>query len=106
MQTLTEIRGGFQATREFGFDVPNLFPGLKAVDGAVLVVRIDDPRRLYLSSLAKVLIGAAKGGIKTAIVVKGKMATAMPIMNLWMMVDEGQELKAQVKLERAIRTGV
>lgn len=106
MQTSQGYRGGFKADRDFGFSIPKLFPGLEPVDGVVLIVRIDNPKNLNLYSLAKVLIHAANGGIKKAVVVKNGTAKVMPIMNLWMLVDEGQELKAQFKLERRIRTGV
>jgi hypothetical protein len=110
VQTLKGFRGGFKAEREFGFSIPAKFPNLEmtadSMDGAVLVVNIDNPRSLNLYQLAKVLIGAANGGIKTAVVVKGGLVKAMPISLLWLMVDEGQELNAQFKLESAIRTGV
>ncbi|MEU6704740.1 hypothetical protein [Streptomyces wuyuanensis] len=108
--TCAGLRGGFKAEREFGFQVPEMFPGLElpegALEGVVLVVEIDNPRRLNLGALARILIGAANGGIKNAVVVNQGQAKAIPLMNLWMLVDEGQELKAQYKLENAIRTGV
>ncbi|MEU5577797.1 hypothetical protein ABZ791_10655 [Streptomyces huasconensis] len=73
-----------------------------------MVVEISDPRRLNLYQLSRVLVGAAKGGVKTAVVDfchKG-LTTAVPLFNLFAMVDESARLKELSKLEKAIRTGV
>lgn len=105
------IRGGFKAEREFGFALAGRFPGLdlSEVDtqGVAMVVEIGDPRRLNLHQLSRVLVGAAKGGVKTAVInfrSKG-LATAIPLFNLFAMVDESARLKELRKLEAAIRTG-
>ncbi|MGW6597896.1 hypothetical protein [Streptomyces sp. NPDC055036] len=106
----TGLRGGFKADREFGFQLQELFPHLDLskvdTEGAALVVQIDNPRRLNLFQLSKVLIGAANGGVKTAVVVNEELATALPLFDLWMMVDGGRELKDMMRLESTIRTGV
>ncbi|MFF8367866.1 hypothetical protein ACF05W_03425 [Streptomyces lydicus] len=106
------IRGGFKAEREFGFQLESRFPDLDLsgadTEGVALVVEIDNPRRLNLYQLSKVLIGAAKGGIKTAVIdFSGKkLTTAIPLFNLFALVDENTQLKEMRKLEFAIRTGV
>ncbi|WP_338781758.1 hypothetical protein [Streptomyces sp. DG1A-41] len=108
------IRGGFKAEREFGFALAERFKttdlDLSGVDteGVALVIEIGDPRRLNLHQLSRVLVGAAKGGVKTAVIhfpSKG-LATAVPLFNLFAMVDENSRLKEMRKLEAAIRTGV
>ncbi|MEU9404760.1 hypothetical protein AB0E08_03455 [Streptomyces sp. NPDC048281] len=107
-----EFRGGFRAEREFGFALSSRFKGLDLsevdTEGVALIVEIDNPRRLNLFQLSKVLIGAAKGGVKTAVIeVKGReMVTAIPLFNLFALVDENAQLKELRKLEAAIRTGV
>ncbi|MEV5913355.1 hypothetical protein AB0M00_31195 [Streptomyces chartreusis] len=106
------IRGGFKAEREFGFALKGRFPGLDLsgvdTEGVAMVVEIGDPKRLNLHQLSRVLVGAAKGGVKTAIIDfrEKKMVTAVPLFNLFAMVDESTRLKEMRKLERAIRTGV
>ncbi|WAB08821.1 holliday junction resolvase [Streptomyces phage Success] len=106
------IRGGFKAEREFGFALEGRFPGLDLsgvdTEGVAMVVEIGDPKRLNLHQLSRVLVGAAKGGVKTAVInfrEKG-LTTAIPLFNLFAMVDESARLKELRKLERAIRTGV
>ncbi|WP_018565007.1 hypothetical protein [Streptomyces sp. PsTaAH-124] len=105
--------GGFQATREFGFALEKRFPDLDLTsvdtEGLALIVEITDTRRLNLFKLSKVLTAVAKGGVKTAVItVKDRpdFQKAVPLFNLFMMVDEGAQLKEMTKLERAIRTGV
>ncbi|MFE9442508.1 hypothetical protein ACFYO2_26730 [Streptomyces sp. NPDC006602] len=106
------IRGGFKAEREFGFALEGRFPGLDLsgvdTEGVAMVVEISDPKRLNLHQLSRVLVGAAKGGVKTAVIDfqnKG-LTTAVPLFNLFAMVDENARLKELRKLEKAIRTGV
>lgn len=107
-----ELRGGFKAEREFGFSLGTRFPTLDLsevdTEGVALVVEIDNPRRLNLFQLSRVLIGAAKGGVRTAVIdfTGRKMATAIPLFNLFALVDENAQLKELRKLEAAIRTGV
>lgn len=111
--TTTQIvRGGFKAEREFGFALEKRFEGLDLshvdTEGVAVVVVIADPRRLNLQQLSRVLVGAAKGGVKTAVIdipEKG-LRKAIPVFNLFAMVDESTRLKELQKLERAIRTGV
>jgi hypothetical protein len=106
------IRGGFKADREFGFALAGRFPGLDLsgvdTEGVALVVEVGDPRRLNLHQLSRVLVGAAKGGVRTAVIhFPGKgLTTAIPIFNLFAMVDETSQLRELRKLETAIRTGV
>jgi hypothetical protein len=106
------LRGGFKAEREFGFQLETRFPGLDLsgvdAEGVVIVVEVDSPRRLNLYQLSKVLIGAANGGVRTAVIdFKGRqMAAAIPLFNLFALVDENAQLKELRKLEAAIRTGV
>lgn len=104
------IRGGFKAEREFGFALEGRFPGLDLsgvdTEGVAMVVEIGDPKRLNLHQLSRVLVGAAKGGVKTAVITRQGMATAIPLFNLFALVDESARLKEMRKLERAIRTGV
>jgi hypothetical protein len=106
------IKGGFRAEREFGFSLASRFPllDLSGVDteGVAIVVEIDNPRRLNLFQLSKVLIGAARGGVKTAVIdFKGKgLASAIPLFNLFAIVEENVTLKQMRRLETAIRTGV
>lgn len=98
--------GGFQASRDFGFALEGRFPGLniQAIesDGVALVVTITEPRALSLYKLSKVLLGAARGGVKTAVIsVPSKgLTAALPLMNLWLAVDESAELKTLLRVER------
>ncbi|MEU3278179.1 hypothetical protein [Streptomyces antibioticus] len=104
--------GGFSSTREFGFDLEKKFPTLDLnevdTEGAAVVVTIDNPRSLHLHKLSRYLTKVAEGGIKTAIisVPSRGLITALPIFNLFMVVDENAELKDLQRLERAMRTGV
>lgn len=108
------IRGGFKAEREFGFALAERFRGtdldLSGVDteGVALVVEIGDPKRLNLHQLSRVLVGAAKGGVKTAVIhFPGRgLTTAVPLFNLFAVVDENTRLKELRKLEHAIKAGV
>ncbi|MFI2909444.1 hypothetical protein ACG2OD_14460 [Streptomyces sp. PDY-4] len=112
--TATEkvIRGGFKAEREFGFALASRFPSLDLTDvdteGVAMVIEIGDPKRLNVHQLSRVLVGAARGGVKTAVIYfPGKgLATAIPLFNLFAMVDETARLKELNKLERAIKSGV
>jgi hypothetical protein len=105
------IRGGFRADREFGFALANRFPGLDLsevdTEGVAMVIEIGDVRRLNVFQLSRVLVGAAKGGVKTAVIhFPGKgLSTAIPLFNLFAMVDETARLKELRRLEAAIRTG-
>lgn len=105
------IRGGFRADREFGFALASRFPQLDLTgvdtEGVAIVVEISDPKRLNLHQLSRVLIGAANGGVKTAIInFHGKgLTAAIPLFNLFAMVDDSAQLVEMKKLERAIRTG-
>ncbi|MFC8099422.1 hypothetical protein [Streptomyces sp. NPDC057363] len=104
--------GGFEASREFGFDLENLFPRMDFAgvdtEGVALVVEITDRKRLNVFKLSKVLIGAAHGGLKTAVIsVKDTdMQTAIPLFDLFMQVDKSTRLKEMTRLEKAISTGV
>ncbi|MGW1673275.1 hypothetical protein [Streptomyces sp. NPDC002324] len=106
------IRGGFKAEREFGFALQGRFPGLDLsevdTEGVAMVIQIGDAKRLNLHQLSRVLVGAAKGGVKTAVInFPGRgLSTAIPLFNLFAMVDETARLKELRKLEAAIRTGV
>ncbi|MFE6226882.1 hypothetical protein [Streptomyces sp. NPDC057854] len=106
------IRGGFKAEREFGFALEGRFPGLDLsgvdTEGVAIVVEISDARRLNLHQLSRVLVGAAKGGVKTAVINfrNRGLVQAVPLFNLFAMVDENTRLKELRKLEAAIRTGV
>ncbi|MGI5196949.1 hypothetical protein ACQEVY_25520 [Streptomyces sp. CA-288835] len=112
MAAVQGIKGGFKAEREFGFALDTRFPqlDLSGVDtgGVAIVVEIDNPRRLNLHQLSRVLIGAAKGGVRTAVIdFKGRsMQAAIPLFNFFALVDEYSRLKEMRKLEAAIRTGV
>ncbi|MCY0941896.1 hypothetical protein [Streptomyces antarcticus] len=112
MTMVREIRGGFRAEREFGFALQARFPHLDLsqvdTEGAALVVQIDGPRRLNLFQLSKVLIGAARGGVKTAVIdFRGQqLAKAIPLFNLFALVDESVTMKELNRLESLIRTGV
>ncbi|MFD7605169.1 hypothetical protein ACFWAN_32640 [Streptomyces mirabilis] len=105
------VRGGFTAEREFGFSLASRFPHLDLsevdTEGVALVVEIDNPKRLNLFQLSRVLIGAANGGVRTAIVdLSGKgMTAAIPLFNLFALVDENAQLKELRKLEAFIRAG-
>ncbi|MFE9660327.1 hypothetical protein [Streptomyces sp. NPDC005955] len=106
-----EMCGGFKAQREFGCALENRFPDLDLseldLDGAAMIVEISDLRRLSLRQLSKVLVRAARGGVKTAVIdlrPRGLVA-AVPLFNLFAMVDESARLKELSVLERAIRTG-
>lgn len=109
-KTKARLSGGFHADREFGFQLSERFPDLDVsqadTEGVALVVRIDSPRRLSLRKLSKVLIGAASGGVKTAVIVmpERNLAIALPLCNVWLMVDENAELRAQLRVESAIRS--
>lgn len=102
-------RGGFKAEREFGFQLASRFPGvdLSEVDteGAALIVHIDNPRALNVFQLSRVLIGAAKGGVRTAVVdFQGRnMTAALPLFNFWALVDETSELKDLLRVESLVR---
>lgn len=104
-----EIRGGFRAEREFGFALAERFRGLDLTgldtDGVALVVVIDSPRNLNLFQLSKVLIGAAKGGVRTAVIdFQGKRLTAaLSLFNLFALVDENVTLKEMKRLEYLIK---
>ncbi|MGW2919508.1 hypothetical protein ACWDBF_16795 [Streptomyces angustmyceticus] len=106
------IRGGFKAEREFGFQLETRFPDLDLsgidTEGVALVVEISGPRGLNLFQLSRVLIGAAKGGVRTAVIdlKSRKTAVALPLFNFFALVDETAQLKELRKLEVAIRTGV
>ncbi|MBT2609871.1 hypothetical protein J7I97_16685 [Streptomyces sp. ISL-87] len=106
-----EIRGGFKAEREFGFALQIRFPDLDLsevdTEGAALVVEIEGPRRLNVFQLSKVLIGAARGGVKTAVIdfKAARLATAIPLFNLFALVDESVTQKELNRLEALIRTG-
>ncbi|MER5883105.1 hypothetical protein ABT160_04695 [Streptomyces sp. NPDC001941] len=103
------VRGGFKAEREFGFALETRFPGIALdqvdVEGVALVVEISNPKRLNLYQLSRVLIGAANGGVKTAVISvrKLKLAAAVPLFNLFAMVDENAHLKEMYRLERLIK---
>ncbi|MFI5865867.1 hypothetical protein [Streptomyces sp. NPDC051546] len=103
------LRGGFKAEREFGFQIADRFPQLDLtevdIEGAALIVHIDNPRTLNLSQLSRVLIGAARGGVKTAVIdFQGRnMAAALPLFNLWALVDENSELKKLLRVESLVR---
>ncbi|MFB7027167.1 MULTISPECIES: hypothetical protein [unclassified Streptomyces] len=106
------IRGGFKADREFGFALAGRFPGLDLsevdTEGVAMVVEIYDAKRLNLHQLSRVLVGAAKGGVKTAVInfrEKG-LTAAIPLFNLFALVDASTQLIEMRKLEKAIRTGV
>ncbi|MER6086551.1 hypothetical protein [Streptomyces bluensis] len=106
------IQGGFKAEREFGFQLEARFPGLDLsgvdTEGIAIVVEVDNPRRLNLYQLSKVLVGAATGGVKTAVISfpSKKLSAAVPLFNLFALVDENAQLKELQRLEAAIRTGV
>ncbi|MEU6389980.1 hypothetical protein [Streptomyces sp. NPDC046939] len=106
------IRGGFKADREFGFALAGRFPKLDLsevdTEGVAIVVEISDGKRLNLHQLSRVLIGAANGGVKTAVInfQKKGLTVAIPLFNLFAMVDDSARLAEMRKLERAIRTGV
>lgn len=112
MTMVREVRGGFKAEREFGFALQGRFPGLDLAgldtDGAALVVEIDNPKNLNLYQLSRVLIGAAKGGVKTAVInVKGKgLTAAIPLFTFFALVDENVTLKELKRLERLIKARV
>ncbi|MFB7782052.1 hypothetical protein ACFC1D_04945 [Streptomyces vinaceus] len=112
MTMVREVRGGFKAEREFGFALAARFPGLDLVgldtEGAALVVQIDNPRNLNLFQLSRVLIGAAKGGVKTAVIdVKGRNLTAaIPLFTFFAIVDENVALKEMRRLERLIKARI
>lgn len=103
------VRGGFKLEREFGFQLEGRFPGVDLskvdVEGVALVVDIANPRQLNLYQLSKALLGAAKGGVKTAVIYHRSrgMAEAVPLFNLWALVDENSDLKDQLRLEAAVR---
>ncbi|WP_406305797.1 hypothetical protein OHA61_30830 [Streptomyces sp. NBC_00885] len=105
------LRGGFRAEREFAFRLAERFPELDTsevdTEGVAIVVEIDTPRRLNLYQLSRVLIGAANGGVKTAVIdLKSRNITiAIPLFNLFALVDENARLKDLRKLEAVIRTG-
>ncbi|MFE2075209.1 hypothetical protein [Streptomyces misionensis] len=104
--------GGFTATREFGFLLKKRFPKMDLsdvdTDGAAVIVRVDNPMTFNLFKLSRCLLSAAKGGVKTAVVVipSRGLEAAIPLFNLFLAVDENAQLKDMVRLERAMRTGV
>ncbi|MFC4501734.1 MULTISPECIES: hypothetical protein [Streptomyces] len=103
--------GGFETTREFGFDLAEKFPDLDLsdvdTDGAAVVVTVTNPRALHLHKLARFLTKAATGGVKTAVfsVPSRGLLAAVPLFNLFLMVDESAQLKDMARLERALRSG-
>ncbi|MFF5433437.1 hypothetical protein ACFY5K_25815 [Streptomyces griseofuscus] len=103
--------GGFTATREFGFTLEKMFPALDLNDvdteGAAVIVRVDNPVALNLFKLSRYLLSAAKGGVKTAVVVipSRGLTTAIPLFNLFLAVDESAQLKDMMRLERIMRAG-
>ncbi|MGW4446463.1 hypothetical protein [Streptomyces sp. NPDC004682] len=103
--------GGFTAHREFGFALEKMFPDLDLNDvdtsGAAVVVEVQNPKVLHLHKLGRFLTTAAKGGVKTAVIniPSRGLITAIPLFNLFLMVDEGAQLKDMARLERAMRTG-
>ncbi|MEV6419043.1 hypothetical protein [Streptomyces sp. NPDC051662] len=105
-------RGGFKAEREFGFQLEKRFPRLDLseveTEGVAIVIEIDNASRLNLYQLSKVLIGAASGGVKTAVIEFGDkgLVAAIPLFNFFALVEENAQLKEFRKLEAAIRTGV
>jgi len=104
--------GGFTATREFGFALAGRFKDLDLsevdTDGVALVVEIHKARGLNLFKLSKVLVGAAGGGVKTAVIdfQERGLRVAIPLFNLFAAVDENVQRKELERLEAAIRTGV
>ncbi|MFI2031383.1 hypothetical protein [Streptomyces buecherae] len=102
-------KGGFVAEKEFGFMLPTRFPNLDLTEvdtsGVALVVQIADARHLNVHYLGRVLIGAASGGVKTAVVCRRgeDSVKAFPLGNFWLMVNETDELKRQLIAERRIR---
>jgi hypothetical protein len=103
--------GGFTATKEFGFSLEKKFPDLDLskvdTEGAAVIVRVDNPRALHLHKLSRYLTSAAKGGVKTAVisVPSRGLLTAVPLFNLFLMVDTGAQEKDMARLERVMRTG-
>ncbi|MYR95446.1 MULTISPECIES: hypothetical protein [unclassified Streptomyces] len=93
-------RGGFTASRVFGWELPEKFPSVKfteaQVESAAIIIEIPAARGLRLSSLSKVILGAAKGGIKTAVVTcRGeKLVTSLDMLTLWLNVEEMAELRS------------
>lgn len=105
------LKGGFVAERDFAFRIQELYPALDVSDldlnGAVLIVEIANVRRLNMHQLSRVLIGAANGGVKIAVVdfkING-LVKALPLLNLWLMVSETLDFKTQQRVEVAIRRG-
>ncbi|QCX75698.1 hypothetical protein C9F11_10075 [Streptomyces sp. YIM 121038] len=107
-QMRSMVSGGFVVEREFGFHLESRFPGIDLSDvdtsGLALVVRVGDPRKLNVWKLGRLLIGAASGGVKTAVVVRpGCEPVALPVFALWMHVDASQEERAQLQAEYRVR---
>ncbi|MFE5092073.1 hypothetical protein ACFRCI_17165 [Streptomyces sp. NPDC056638] len=92
-------RGGFTATRVFGMELPKLFPDMEftddQTDGAAIVIEIPGAIGLRLSSLSKVILGAAKGGIKTAVVSwqSKQLVASLDMLTFWLTVEELAELR-------------
>lgn len=92
-------RGGFTATRMFGWELPKMFPDMEftetQLESAAVVIDIPGPQGLRLSSLSKVILGAAKGGIKTAVVVcrEKRLVASLDMLTLWLSVEEMWELR-------------
>ncbi|MFJ2114159.1 hypothetical protein ACIOEX_20105 [Streptomyces sp. NPDC087850] len=100
---------GFKLSREFGWDIPERFPDLDIsevdTDGVVLVVELGTPRSIQLGPLARHLIRAADGGIKTAVVALPHegLVEALPLCNVWLMVDATHELHQNIVVEASLR---
>jgi hypothetical protein len=102
--------GGFKADREFAFRLGARFPGinLESVDpyGVALVVEITDPKHLNVYTLERVLTGAAKGGIKTAVVhvpTRNLPPQAVSLFNLYMLVEKATELRDMKRVEALVK---
>ncbi|WP_145500905.1 hypothetical protein [Streptomyces sp. CFMR 7] len=87
-------RGGFTVTRMFGWELPRKFPELEfsetQLETAAIVIEIPSAQGLRLSSLSRAILGAAKGGIKTAVVVfeQQQLVTSLDTFTLWLSVEE------------------
>ncbi|MGW0087835.1 hypothetical protein ACWDWS_02270 [Streptomyces sp. NPDC003328] len=89
-----------------------MFPDLDLsevdTDGVAVIVTVDSPRGLHVHKLSRFLTRAAEGGVKAAVIsvpTRG-LLTALPLFNLFLMVDESAQLKDMARLERAIGSGV
>ncbi|MCX5201503.1 hypothetical protein OG897_08570 [Streptomyces sp. NBC_00237] len=103
------FKGGFTATREFTSSLETMFPGLDVSEvsdeGVALVVTVLNPKYFSLSALFKALMGAAKGGISTAVIhVKTRdLVEVLPILTLSMAVEQEAHLKRELRLEATLR---